>query len=120
MSYAADHAGVLATLAEDGAAVTFTPAGTGTYVEASDTWTSASGTPVAGYAVGVRGDLVRYRALGLTVERTATLLFTGSTYGDVPAPGYTTTWGGQGWTVRIVEPFAPDGTAIHARIIMDR
>ena len=65
-------------------------------------------------------------------------MFVPTTYGDVPDLGYTTTWGGEtrrwadtfGWgdvktqsfvyTVKQVQPLAPDGTVIMARIVVGK
>jgi len=119
--YAAEHATALEMIEEAGSPLTFYAAGEGTYAEATDSWTAPDTvTSVEGHAVGVKGDMVRYRELGLTQQGLATLLFAPSTAGERPEPGYTATWNGALHTVKNVEPFAPDGTVLFSRVIVSR
>jgi len=116
MSYAVEHSGAVADIQAAGAAVSFTLT-TGTYTPATDTFGTASTTTVSGYAITVSGDPERFRSLGLVQSGSITLLFAPTTYGGLPLPGYSVTWGGAVYTVRDCEPLAPDGTAIIARVI---
>lgn len=120
MSYAADHAGAVADVQAAGARVTFTLSSPGTYTDATDAWTSATTTTVAGYAIRVGGNPVRYAELNLRQSEAPTLLFTPSTYGSLPALGSSVTWNSLVYTVRDVQPLAPDGTAILARVVVAR
>ena len=99
-------------------AITFTRA-TRTYTAADDTSTVAE-TTITGSAIQVRGDPKRYVALGLVLSEMPTLFFSPTTYGETPAPGDTVTWptGGSTWTVRDVDPIAPDGVTIAARVVI--
>jgi hypothetical protein len=119
--YATEAADALATLAEAGAAVTFTQTIPGTYDAATDTWSAASTVTVTGYAIrDTGGDPRRYAALSLVQSEAPRLLFGSDTAGSLPAPLSTVVWGGITYTVRDIEPVAPDGTAIVAYIIVSR
>ncbi len=118
MSYAPEHASALADVTAAGSAVTFTWRTPGVHDPATDTFTTAATVTVAGYALRVRGDPDRYRALSLVEAQAPTLLFTPTTYGALPALGASVTWGGTVYTVRDVAPLAPDGTAILARVVV--
>lgn len=110
----------LADVSEAGSAVTFTFASPGTYDEATDRYSGASSTTVAGHAIRIDGDPKKYEALELTQAEAVTLLFTSTTYGQLPALGAEVTWNSVAYWVRDVEPLAPDGTAIRARIVVTR
>jgi len=112
VSYAETHADALATVTEAGAAAAFTMTLPGTYDPSTDTWSSPSTSTVSGYAVQVKGNPIRYEALGLTQGEAATLLFTPTTYAQVPALGSKVTWNSTTYTVRDVTNVAPDGSAI--------
>ena len=120
MGYATDHAGAVADIRDAGAPVTFSRTTPGTYNATTDTYTAPKTTTVVGHAVGTRGDPVRYQALSLVELAAPTLLFAPTTYGELPALGSTVTWAGIVHTVRDIQPIAPDGTAIIARIIVER
>ena len=120
MTYADDHASALADLTEAGTAVTFTRTLPGTYDPSTDTWSGGSTTTVAGYAMRVKGNPLQYQALELIQSESPTLLFTPSTYGEMPALGSQVTWNSLAYTVRAVDPVSPDGTAIVARVIVSR
>ncbi len=100
--------------------ITFTRA-TRTYTATDDTSTVAE-TTITGSAIQVRGDPRRYTALGLVLSEMPTLFFSPTTYGSTPAPGDTVTWptGGSTWTVKDVDPIAPDGVLIAARVVIGR
>ena len=101
---------------------TFTRRAT-TYDTATDTQTVAT-TTLTGSAIRVRassGEIARFSALGVHQE-TAVLFFTPTTYGDRPRPGDTVAWETDEndddiiWTVAFVDPIAPDGVTIAARV----
>ena len=119
-TYAPDHASALADVADAGAAVTFTSTNPGTLDEATGLYTSGTTTTTAGYAVRVRGTPKTYVALSLKESEAPTLLFTPTTYGSLPSLNATVAWGGVTYTVRDVEPVAPNGTAILARVVVAR
>ena len=101
-------------------AITFTRR-TRTYTATTDTATLVEST-MTGSAIQVRGDPKRYQAAGLVLSEMPTLFFSPETYGDTPEPGDTVVWpeGGSTWTVRDVDPIAPDGVTIAARVIIKR
>lgn len=93
---------------------------TQTYDESTDRMTSVT-TSVTGSGTQIKGDPHIYKALGLRLWEAPTLLFGATTYGDVPAPGDTVTWpatGGSVYTVRDVQPIAPDGVVIGAHVVI--
>ena len=116
--YARQAASALAMLKRKGAAVAFTRTTPGVYDPATDTWTTPATTTVAGYAIRVRGDPDRYRALELIESQAPTLLFAPSTLGQAPEAGMTTTWSATAYTVRDVSPVAPDGTGLVFRVVV--
>ena len=118
--YAPEATSALADIKAAGAAVTFTQTVPGTYDPATDTWTSPSAVTVAGYAIRVKGNPIRYQALELIQSESPTLLFAPTTAGSLPAVGSAVTWNSIAYTVRDVEPVAPDGQPIIARIIVSR
>ena len=120
MSYAPDHAGALADLAEAGASVTFTFASPGTYTASTGLFSSETATTVTGAAIRITGNPLRYQALGLTQTEAPTLLFAPTTYGSLPVLGASVTFGGIAYTVRDVEPLALDGNAILANVVVAR
>lgn len=113
--YATEHAGALADVTEAGTAVTFTKSTTTTNPSTAQVTTTTS--TVAGHAIRVEGDPETYERLGLTQSNPVTLLFTPTTYGQEPAKGSTFTWEGETRAVAHVEPLAPDGTTILARVV---
>lgn len=118
--YATDHADALADVLEAGEAVSFTRT-TQTHNPLTEVITSSTST-IAGAAIRVRtqDSKARYGALGLVETEAATLLFVPSTYGEFPKPGDKCTWEGVPYTVRDVDPCAPDGTVIFARVVISR
>lgn len=120
MTFAPQHASALATVSRKGAAVTFTFKNPGTYDEATGLFSGASTTTITGSAVRVRGNPKTYDRLSLKQSEAPTLLFTPETYGSLPEMDYTVTWNSIVYTVRDVEPVAPDGTAILAKIVVAR
>jgi hypothetical protein len=80
---------------------------------------TSSSTTLTGSAIRVRsssGELARFAAGGLVHQETATLFWTPTTYGDRPRPGDTVEWEDLDWTVVFVDPIAPDGVTIAARV----
>lgn len=119
MSYAADYASALAAVREANPdLVAFTLAGQGTYDSTTDTTAAGDDLVVTGYAVEKKGALLTYEKLSLIAADARTLFFVGSNYGDLPPRGATVPWGGISYTVKYVEPVAPDGTAIGATVVI--
>lgn len=80
-------------------------------------------TTITGSAIQVRGRPQRYMALGLNLTTMPTLVFTPTTYGEVPEPGDVVTWpatNGKVYSVKDVDPIAPDGVVIVARVVIGR
>lgn len=119
MTFAAEHASAVASLGENGAAVTFTHTAAGTHDAATETFGSPTVSSVTGYAIEVASssEELSYAAGEMTVERLVTLLFAASTYGDLPALGSEVTWAGETRIVFAVRPLRPDGTTIIARVL---
>lgn len=101
--YATEHAGALADVSDAGSPVTFT----------------LGNTTVSGHAIRVGGNSSRYQALGLNLHEDPTLFFTPSTYGELPEAGFVASWNNRTFTVRDVQPIAPDGAAIAARVVCE-
>lgn len=119
MSYAPDHAGALADLSADGAAVTFTLSTAGTHDPDTGLFTApATASAVTGAAVQIAADPKTYARLGLLESEAVSLLVATTTYGASIALGATFTWGGQTYTVRDVGyGAAPDGTPIVSTVV---
>lgn len=118
--YAEDHADALATVREDGVAVAFTADTPGTLNEATGQFGESAGSSIPGFAIRKKGDLEQYAALGLDPTESPTLFWVPETYGHVPALGMACTFGGKPYTVKAVDPLAPDGVAIAADVIIAR
>jgi hypothetical protein len=116
MSYTATHGRALRTVTKKGTAVTFTLTTPGTYDETTDTWSTPVTDTCAGYAVEMEGDPKEYA--DLITQNPATLFFTPSTFGDLPALDSVGTWAGASRTVKRIFPLRPDGTVIAARVIV--
>jgi hypothetical protein len=104
--------------------VTFTRSDPGTYDPETGLHTSPTTSTITGNAIQVRGDPQRYAAAGLNLSTMPTLLFTPTSYNlstfstDFVRPGDTTTWRNTNYTVKDVDPIAPDGVVIMARIVI--
>lgn len=104
--------------------VTFTREDPGTYNASAGTWSGASTTTITGSAVQVKGNAQRYADLGLVLATMPTLFFTPTDYAlaaggtSFVLPGDTVSWCGTTYTVRDVDPIAPDGYVIAARIVV--
>jgi len=118
--YADDHASAVAAIAAAGVPVTFSRVGLLVYDATSDNSYPAAPTLIAGYAVRVKGNPLKYQALSLVQSEAPALLFAPSVLGGLPLPGDTVTWAGADYTARDVEPEAPDGVAIGATVIVAR
>jgi hypothetical protein len=93
-----------------------------TYDEATGHQTAVS-TAVAGVAIRVRSskdELARFGAGSATFQETAVLFWTPDAYGDRPRPGDVVTWEEVEWTAVFVDPIAPDGVTIAARVGVGR
>lgn len=83
-------------------------------------------TTCDGSAVRVRGTPATYAALGLSERQAPTLLFTPDAYplradsDEFVRPGDEVEWVGATYVVRDVDPVAPDGFVIVARIVVQR
>jgi hypothetical protein len=117
MSYAADHLSALLDIRDAGAAVTFTVRNPGVPDPLTGLLTGGSSSSVAGQGLQLPGNQERYRDLELIGRDAITLLFAATTYGEKPAIGSTFTFGGDTWTVKAVDPFMPDGTALIMNVI---
>jgi hypothetical protein len=92
-------------------AVTFTRNSSGTYTASTGTWSGASTSSVTGSAIQVRGKELRYRELGLSLAHNHNT-------DEFVMPGDTVSWTGNTYVVKDVDPVAPDGYVIVARIIV--
>jgi hypothetical protein len=110
--YDAVSSRALATITRKGAAVTFPGGGAPIYDPATDTFSGGGGTAVTGRAVQIDGDPDRFAALSLVLVNPVTLLVAAMGLAIVPAPGGTFVWAGKTYTIKDVEPVAPDGTSI--------
>jgi hypothetical protein len=120
MSYADDHASALADVTAAGAPVSF-DAKRSTVDPTTDTETNIVTVSVTGSAVEVKGDLLRYQALGLITADARTLFFTPDVYGAVPALGASVSWGDVAYLVKsIFDPIAPDGIVLACNVVVSR
>lgn len=103
---------------------TFTRTRAGVFNEADNTFSSGTTTTIDGSAIQVRGNPMRYQALGLNLSTMPTLFFSPTLYTlqagtpDFVLPGDVVTWAGQVYAVMDVDPIAPDGIVIAARIVV--
>lgn len=121
--YAAEHAAAYRAVAAAGPSVTFSTGTPGTYDAATGVFTSPTTGTVTGVAVRKQpstADLERFRARGMTEDKTVLLLFVPTTYGDTPTLGASVTWEGETMLVRDRKPLAPDGVVIKSDIACSR
>jgi hypothetical protein len=123
-TYTDVHADVLEQVRENGSDITFTDI---TQVHTPSTGSvSPVETTVTGVALQVKGNPNTYNALTLIESAAPTLLFVPDEYGALPEVGATCEWGVDRdnepitYSVRNVDPFAPDGVAIYAKIVIVR
>jgi hypothetical protein len=101
-----------------------------TFVRSTVTYDATTGnqtavsTAVAGVAIRVanpyRNELARFEKGSATFQETAVLFWTPDAYGDRPRPGDVVTWEEVEWTAVFVDPIAPDGVTIAARVGVGR
>ena len=121
LSYAVRHDTALAAAVREGSPITFTKPTTSsndrtTYDSGTDTAASpVATTSVSGYAIEDVGSRA-YESGTLIESATRTLLFVPTTYGDLPEEGAVATWAGERVAAERVEPIAPDGVPIGARV----
>ena len=83
-------------------------------------------TTITGNAFQVRANPARYTALGLVLSESPTLLFTPTNYNlkafsdEFVQVGDTTSWNDETFTALDVDPVAPDGLVIMARIVIGK
>lgn len=118
--YAEIHSEILAELEENAAPVSFSHTSPGTHDAATGTFSGGGTSMVAGRAIAVRGSGERYKQLVMTKEEVVVLLFRPTTFGEKPGLGWAVTWGGQEYTVDVVDPVAPAGTLVMARVMVSR
>ena len=120
--YLATHAQALATVKAKGAAVTFSTYTPGIgYDPATDTYATAPAmVSVSGFAVEAGKNPILYQALLLVLAENPTLFFVPTTYDTLPLLGASVTWGGINYTVKSVDPLAPDGLSIAATVVCAR
>jgi hypothetical protein len=118
VSYQEDHAGAYADILETGQAVTLTRTAK-THTPSTDAMTT-SRSEIAGAAVQVKGTPKAYAALGLVESEAPTLLFAAATYGDAAQLGDELEWNSKTVRVKSIDPTAPDGTPIVARLVVAR
>ena len=105
---------------------TFSRTSPGVYDASTGTWSAPSTTTIGGSAVMVKGNPERYAALGLILTTMPTLVFTPTSYNlkafssDFVLPGDTVVWNSATYTVKDVDPIAPDGFVIAARIVIGK
>lgn len=75
-------------------------------------------TTIEGLAVRTQGNPHRYAELGLVESKAPTLIFVPETYGDTPEPGDTLEWVNETYTIRDVQPWAPDGVTIGCSMVV--
>jgi hypothetical protein len=92
--------------------VTFTRL-TKTFSASDETFSSPTSSTITGSAIQVRGKPDRYRDLNLSLA--TDLAANGS---EFVLPGDTVSWASKTYTVKDVDPIAPDGFVIAARIIV--
>lgn len=118
MSYAANHATALSKVRAAGARIEFTSA-TPIVDPLTGLSTGVDSAVVSGYAIGLdKGDPKTYERLGLTFSSAPSLFVVCEEYGAVPPNLALCQWGGQRYTVRDVQPFAPDGIVLSATVVV--
>ena len=119
--YAAEIADAGTDIADAGQPITFTRT-TQVYAPATDASTPAI-TTASGFAIRVRPryiDVTRFLEPGLAIVDHVTLLVAAAGMDFDPLPGDTFEWGAYTYSVKVVDPTGPDGSAIIWRIIGSR
>lgn len=125
VSYVTRHDAMLARVALQGAAITFSKPTTSsnnaaTYESGSDTAATPPATTVVSGRAMAASDSRSYEANSNVQQAVLELLFVPDIYGTLPAPGATATWNGVDIVIATVGAIAYDGVAIGARIAMER
>jgi hypothetical protein len=118
MSYVATHAKALDKVKAKGQRIVFTKT---TRPVDNDTGLPLPPvtTTVTGYALGTeKGDPTTYQRLGFAQSAAPSLFVVCDTYGAVPPDLATCEWGGVPYTVRDVQPFAPDGIGLTFTVVV--
>lgn len=117
--YASEHRMAHAEVSAAGAPIAFTWT-----TRVVDDATDAESAPVqhsmTGVAMKVRGRARAYEILTLIEADSPTLLFVPDTYGDCPPLNAIGTWATKPMGIRSIDPLAPDGVTITARLIVSR
>ena len=115
-TYAGIRSTAASLIAAKGAAVTLSRVSAGTYDPTTNTATGGSTTDYAVVAVAKKGNALRdperFARLGLQRTASVTLLVAAQGLAITPQDGDRIGWGGVTYTVREVEPVAPDGAGI--------
>lgn len=126
-TYDATATRALGTITRKGAPVTFTFArGDGTYLADIDFESYAGPVSVFGYAIrdettaAPAGAPITREGGTLIETESPVLLFAPSTPGQLPAEGMLVAWGGHTYSVVSVDPIAPAGKAVIARVVVRR
>lgn len=118
-NYARQWTSALRLMTRKGAPVTFTLITPGTENIATGARGATATTAVSGYAARTKGKPLTYQRLALIESESPTLEFVPSVYGQQPALNSTVQFGGKSYTVADVDPVAPDGVTILARVVVD-
>lgn len=100
-----------------GAAVTITLASAGVYDPTTRLYSTATSSSMTGTMTRVQSDPKHLESLGLTEAEAVTFDWVPDTYGDTPALLATYTISSTKYTIRDVNPWAPDGNTITARVV---
>lgn len=117
-NYSGLHRDLRRTVERYGADVAFAGGGKGDYDPKLDKFAGGELARVEGRAVRVNGDPETYSRLGLETAEPVTLLFVPNTLGHRPRKGSTAVWENAKRTVRDVDPIAPSGQTVAARVVL--
>ncbi len=116
--YAPEAESALLMITEAGGIVSFPGTATSAvYDGATDTWSGSPSSDATGRAVQIDSDPDRFRALGLTLANSVTLLIAALNLSVTPRPGMYITWAGITYSIKDVEAVAPDGVPIMYTVI---
>lgn len=109
----------LVTIGKKGTDVTFP--GTGSsgdiYDPFTETWSGTGTADASSKAVQIQGDPDRFASLSLSMVNAVTLMVAASGLAVVPTAGMAMEFAGVTYTVKDVDPVAPDGTPIIYTVI---
>ena len=124
-AFAAQHSRALASIKrKGGVALSFTRKLPGTLDATTNTFTGASSSSIAGYAIEVQSDPEQLEQLSLLLKKSHTFFFVPTTYGLLAVdksfvqPNDLCAWNNDTWSARDVRALAPDGVVITARIVV--